>query len=399
MKKNKAKKRIYLDYAATTPIDKRVLSAMHQVASTAWGNASSLHFEGESAKDILEKARTEVAEILHCREEEIYFTAGGTEASNIAVLGVIAKVKTLGALPHVVCSSIEHSAVLEAVKASGAEITLISPDRHGIINPESVKREIKESTVLVCLMRANNEIGTIQPIREVSNVIKNYKKSIGRQSGYPYLFTDACQSVLYEQVSFERLGADIIILDGIKMYGPRGAGILAIKHGVEIAPTIFGGGQEKGLRSGTENVIAALGLAEALKVAAKMREGESKRLTTLRDYCIKKISKEIPDCSLNGHSKKRLPNNVNICFASSELNAKAGFGHTDSEFLVIKLDTLGFAVSAASACNNLKLENSSFVLEALGKKECASSSLRFTFGRETKKSDIDKLVLTLKKIC
>lgn len=385
------KKRIYLDYAAATPIDKKVASIMKKNEVEAWSNVSSLHLEGERAKKILEEARTKIAAILRCRSSEIYFTSGGTEAANIAVLGVLKNKKNA----HLVCSSIEHPAVLQAIKNSGAEVSIVTPDKNGIVNPEAIKKEIKENTVLVCLMHSNNEIGTIQPTREV----KSPKMTMGP---YLYLLVDASQSALYEDVAPERLGADLLILDGIKMYGPRGIGVLFIKHGVEISPTIFGGGQEKGLRSGTENVVAAAGLALALQIAAEKREKESSRLTALRDYTIAKILKEIPGTSLNGDPKKRLPNNINICFASQGASLvdtkEAPWEKIDSEFLVIKLDTLGFAVSAASACNNLNLENSSYVIEALGKKECASASLRITLGRATTKYDLNKLIAALKKI-
>ncbi|HEY4516178.1 MAG TPA: cysteine desulfurase family protein [Candidatus Paceibacterota bacterium] len=381
-------KRIYLDYAAATPIDKGVSSLMKKAEDSLWANPSSLHEEGEKAKDVLEKARKEIAYILHCRSEEVYFTSGGTESANIAIQGILKAHKNA----HVICSSFEHPAVLETVKNSGAEISLIYPDERGIVNPKSIEKEIKENTVLVCLMHANNEIGTIQPVREVSRIIKDFRLRKCVEDDHlhissPYLFVDACQSVLYEDVSIERLGTDILMIDGIKMYGPRGAGVLVIKHGVKIDPIIFGGGQEKGLRPGTENAISALGLSEALKIASSFRESESERLTELRDYAIDKILSQIPGSSINGDQENRLPNNVNICFKN-----------IDSEFLVIKLDTLGFSISAASACNSLKLENSSYVISSIGKPECASSSLRFTFGRETKKSDVGKLVRTLKNI-
>ena len=218
------------------------------------------------------------------------------------------------------------------------------------------------------------------------------------EASFPYLLVDASQSVLYENVSLERLGADLIVLDCIKMYGPRGMGILAIKHGTKISPIVFGGGQEGGLRSGTENVVGAVGLAKALEITVEKREKESSRLTELRNYAISEILKTFPNSSLNGGLENRLPNNINVCFASPEHSTKAGLPKLDSEFLVIKLDTLGFAVSAASACHTLSLENGSYVIESLGKPKCASSSLRITLGRDTKKSDLDKLISALKKI-
>ncbi len=413
-------KRTYLDYAASTPIDKRVSKAMEKVAETAWANPSSLHIEGMAAREILEKSRTEIANILNCRASEVYFTSGGTESANIAISGIIQNAKSrlnldksnqgLTLMSHIITSTIEHPAVLETINSLskwGVEVSYISPNENGIVSAESINKEIKENTVLICLMHANNEIGVIQPVAKVANFIKEYKKNkkLDRREPllpYPYLLTDASQSAAYENIALDRLGADLLILDGIKIYGPRGAGILVIKQGVGISSTIFGGGQEKGMRPGTENVISALGLAEAVKIANKIREKESSRLTQLRDYAITKILKEVPGSSLNGDPERRLPNNINICF-SPQGNA---LGKVDSEFLVIKLDTLGFAVSSASACSNLKTENSSYVLEALGKgpsagsgsSNCASSSLRFTLGRETTKADLDKLIFALKKV-
>jgi cysteine desulfurase len=398
-------RRIYLDYAAATPIDKRVSEVMKKAEKIAWGNAASLHQEGIVARNLLEQSRTEIANILNCRASEVYFTSGGTESANIAVSGIIKNAEERGVVPHVIVSSIEHSAILESIKNQKIEISLISPDEQGIINPESIKREMKENTVLVCLMHANNEIGTLQPVSRVAQIIKEFRKnkSLNKKEpliAYPYLLVDASQSALYENISIDRLGADILIFDGIKIYGPRGAGVLVIKQGIGISPTTFGGGQEKGVRPGTENVVSALGLAEALKIANKMREKESARLTKLRDYAITRITLGIQGSSLNGDPEKRLPNNINICFSGTirEHLSRGATAERDSEFLVIKLDTLGFSVSSASACSNLNLENSSYVLKSLGKPDCAACSLRFTLGRETKKSDLDELVSALKKI-
>jgi cysteine desulfurase len=382
MNKGKAGgKRIFLDFASITPIDQTVSKEIQKSQKKLWANPSSLHKEGEMAKSALEEARIRVARILHCRVNEVFFTSGGTEGLNLAILGVIKSMeKGRVKLPHIITSTIEHPAVLEPIKnlakQKKIEVSFVSPDENGIINPESIKKELKENTVLVVIQHANNEIGTIQPIRKI-------KLAIGTIS----LLVDACQSALHEDVSLERLGADLLVLDGIKIYGPRGAGILAVKHGTKILPTVFGGGQEGGLRSGTQNVSAAVGLAKALEIAADIREKESFRLKKLRDHVIQKILKEIPNSSLNGSLENRLPNNINICLPGQ-----------DSEFLVIKLDTLGFAVSAASACHTLSLENGSYVIENIGKKECGSSSLRITLGRPTSKSDLDKFISVLKKI-
>lgn len=425
-------KRVFLDYASITPVDSKVNAEMQKAQKKFWANPSSLHSEGESAKEALEKARLDIARLLHCRGSEIFFTSGGTESLNLAILGVVMAAKPKSdfempksqksdfgfVLPHIIVSTIEHPAVLEPIKFllknKKVEVSFVNPNEKGIINPESIKKEIKENTVLVIVQHANNEIGAIQPIQKIAEIIRTHKKSQGFPLTAPYLLVDACQSVLYENVSLERLGADILVLDGLKMYGPRGMGILVVKHGIKISPIIFGGGQERGLRSGTENVAGAVGLAKALEIAVQKREKETKKLTSLRDYAISKILKEIPNSSLNGDLENRLPNNINICFglsrgASAEWDFQGSplknfvlkgdpLRNFDSEFLVIKLDTLGFAVSAASACHTLTLENGSYVIEALGKPECASSSLRITLGRSTKKSDLDSLISALKKI-
>jgi len=391
--------RVFLDYAAITPIDKKVAKEVEKAQKSFWANPSSLHLEGELAKEALEGARIKIARILHCKASEVFFTSGGTESLNLAILGICREDPSAttacraGAhlsIPHIICSSIEHSAVLESIKFllknKEIEVSFIYPDRSGRVNPESIKKEIKENTVLVAIQHANNEIGVIQPIRKIKEVIENNKLKIGNSSR-PYLLVDACQSVLYENITLESLGADLLVIDGIKIYGPRGVGILVVKNGVKISPIIFGGGQEGGLRSGTENVIGAVGLAKALEIAVEKRAKESKRLTQLRNYAITKILKIFPEASLNGDLENRLPNNINVCFPG-----------TDSEFLVIKLDTFGFAVSAASACQTLSLENGSYVIESLGRPDCGSSSLRITLGRSTKKSDLDALISALKKI-
>lgn len=396
MDNKKKNKRVYLDYSASTPIDKAVVKVMREAENKFWANPSSIHSEGEMAKESLEEARKDIAQILHCKKEEVYFTSGGTESANIAVFGIIYKAierfqkEQKDFLPHIITSTIEHSAILEPIKKlfkeGKIEVSFVNPNEEGIINPESVAKEIKENTVLVSIMHSNNEIGTIQPIRKISSLVKS-----------SYFLVDASQSAPYEDVSIERLGADILILDGIKIYGPRGVGVLVVKNNVDINPVFYGGNQEGGLRPGTENVIGAIGFAEALKICAESREKESLRIREIRDYAISKILKEIPNSSLNGSLEHRLPNNINICFASPKLSEGGFSNKIDSEFLVIKLDTLGFAVSPASACKSISLTNISYVIEALGKSDCTSSSIRITLGRYTKKSDLDKFVLALKK--
>lgn len=357
-----------------------------------WGNPSSLHEEGEKAKFVLEDARLRVAKILHSKSEEIFFTTGGTESLNISIFGIVKAFRESsqgGVVPHIITSLIEHPAVLNPIKEllnkGEIEASFVAPSQEGIISPESIKRELRPNTLLVAIQHANNEVGTLQPIRKIALVLQEYRAL--QKSSQPFLLVDASQSFLYADSSVERLQADMLVLDGIKMYGPRGAGVLFVRRGVPISPVFFGGGQQNGIRPGTENIGAAAGLAKAMEEAVSLRESETKRLGEMRDYLIQKIQEEIKGAVLNGSQKERLPNNVNFCFP----------GH-DSEFLVIKLDTLGFAVSAASACHALSLENSSYVIESLGREGCGGSSLRFTFGRDTKRGDLDKLLVALKNI-
>ncbi len=389
-KKGSQKTRVFLDYASITPVDSRVGKRVAEVEEKFWANPSSIHSEGESAKNTLEESKRKIASVLHSRSSEVVITSGGTESLNLAILGVVAAFeKDNVGVPHIITSIIEHPAVLEPIKSlvkSGkAEASYVMPNESGLVSAESVEKELRKNTVLVAIQHANNEIGTIQPISKISKLVKSFRDI--NNSNYPYVLADASQSFLYEHVSLERLQADLIVVDGIKVYGPRGSGVLVVRSGTRISSLYKGGGQENGLRSGTENVAGAAGLALALEMGAKVREEESKRLTKIRDYLIKRILEEFSNSSLNGDQKERLPNNANICFSGS-----------DSEFLVIRLDVAGFAVSAASACHALSLENSSYVIDALGKKGCGSSSLRFTFGRQTKKADIDALIVALHKI-
>jgi cysteine desulfurase len=405
------KKIIFLDYASITPIDDRVRGEMQRIEKKFWGNPSSIHSFGEEAKVVLENARVSVAKNIHCKASEIYFTGGGTEALNISIFGVVKAYKNQKNIPHIILSSIEHPALMEPVrslmKEGGVEVSFVNPDANGIIRPESIKRELKENTILVVVQHANNEIGTINPIRKIRAIIddfiKNKKMKLGDKDAnnkitFPYLLVDASQSVLYEDVSIERLGAHILVFDGIKMYGPRGVGVLFIKNEVLIEKVIFGGGQEGGIRPGTQNVPGIHGISVALDIAVKIREKESVRLRKLRDYFVNKIGEEFNGISLNGSLENRLPNNINICLGAPKPLAKAGLAKIDSEFLVIKLDTLGFALSNASTCHNIAMENSSYVIEAIGKKDCSNSSLRITLGRDTKKGDLDSLLKTLKNI-
>lgn len=396
LNKIKFKKRIYLDYASMTPVDPVVIKKMREYEGKNFANPSALYNEALKAKAALNESREKIANILNTQKKSIVFTSGGTEGNNLAILGVF---EALGGRasklkPHIITTAIEHSSILEVcdeIERRGGEVTRLPVSKDGVVSPKAVKEAIKENTVLVSIMYANNEIGTIQAIKEIGKLIKEYRNK--NNISNLYFHTDACQAGLYLNLDVQSLGVDLLTLDGIKIYGPKSTGFLYVRDGVEIRPVLFGGGQENGLRSGTENVLGAVGLACALEIAMNEKEKESERLIDIRDYAIESILKTFPNATLNGSKENRLPNNINICFP-----AYAGRPGLDAEFAVISLDVLGISASYSSSCRNIKEDSSSYVVSALGKKDCGESSLRFTLGRESKKSDIDKLVTALKKI-
>jgi cysteine desulfurase len=375
----KGLKRIYLDNAATTPIDQQVLKVMMPFLTEKYGNPSSLHLEGRQAKNVIEMARSKIAGILGVEKEEIIFTSGGTESDNLAILGIVSANKSKG--QHIIVSSIEHKAVLDAcqkLQKEGFEITYLEVDKKGIVSLEHFKTSLRSDTILVSIMSANNEIGTIQPIKEIAKIINDSKIS------KPVFHTDACQTAGALSLNVKELGVDALTFSASKIYGPKGVGCLYLNKNVSIMPMIVGGGQEKGIRSGTENVTSIVGIAEALVMAEKKILTENKRLTILRDYFLSKILKEITGVTLNGDAKKRLPNNLNISISGVE-----------GESLVLLLDDKGIACSTGSACNSLDLKPS-HVLTAIGvSPELAHSSIRLTLGRHTTKPDLDYVVKSL----
>jgi cysteine desulfurase len=393
-------RRIFLDYASTTPLDKRVLKAMMPYLTSDFGNPSAIYYEGVKAKKVVKECRTTIARLLNIRPEEIIFTATGTEADNLAIRGVVEAWRNLGIgfpsvgnpipkPPHIVTTNIEHPGILEMCKQlekEGIEVTYVPVEENGIVDPQKIKQALKSTTILVTVMFANNEIGTIQPLRDISRVIAEFKKESGQRLHIPYFHTDASQAANYLDLSFQKLGVDMMTLDASKIYGPKGTGLLAVKRQVSLKPIIVGGGQEKGLRSGTENVPGIIGMAKALEIVAATREKESTRLRKLQNEFFNNVIKISPRVFINGDLEKRLPNNINICIEG-----------IDSEFAVIKLDTVGLSVSSASSCINLSEEPYSYVIEALGPrgKQCKGASLRFTLGQATKKKDLD---LTLAQI-
>lgn len=362
-------KRIYLDYASVTPIDRRVEKEMRGI----WANPSSIHEEGIFAKKKLEEAREKIARIAKVKSSEVLFTSGGTESINLCIMGVVKKFDR----PHIITSTTEHSATLKTCeyleKEGLTEVSYVSPGEDGIISPSDVKRNLKENTVLVSIMYVNNEIGTIQPIEKISKVLPDNI----------YFHTDACQAPVYLDIHLNRLGVDMLSIDGSKVYGPRGVGVLFKKKDVKMSPIMFGGGQEGGLRPGTENVAGFVGLAKAMEIASLERESESLRLIKLRDWFFDEIKKTFPESLINGSLEKRIANNVNICFRG-----------VNAEFLVVQLDQRGFSVSFASSCQS----DYSYVVEDVSGKECRSSSLRISFGRDTDKRKLKKFIGVLKDI-
>lgn len=363
-------KRIYMDHAATTPLASEVLEAMIPYFSERYGNPSSLHSFGREARAAVDDARSDVAALLNAEPSEIYFTSGGTESDNLAIKGIARKNKKKGR--HIITSSIEHPAVLEVCKAltrEGFEVTYLPVTREGLVEVGMVEEAVQEDTILISVMHANNEIGTIQPLEE-----------IGRLAGEKeiYFHTDGVQTAGKIPVDVKSLGLDAFSLSGHKLYGPKGAGALYIRKGVRIESIQQGGGHERGMRSGTENVPGIVGLGRAAKIAKENMAEESERMRSLRDRMSGWVLKEIEDSWLNGHPDKRLPSNLNF-----------GFRYIEGESLLLYLDAKGVAASTGSACSSKKLA-ASHVLSAIGLSPVEShGSLRITLGISNTEEDAD----------
>lgn len=385
-------KSFYLDNAATTPVDPRVLKAMSSYFAEQFGNSSSLHHKGNEAMVAVEAARAKIASFLGCTPENIYFTSGATESDNWAVLGLTRAIlrQDSSLKPHIILSAVEHEAVVEPVrrlvKDGLAESTYLKVDKNGLVSPEDLKKSIKVNTVLVSVMLANNEIGLIQPIIKVSQVIAEANSSRKRK----ILFhTDATQAPAYTDCNVKKLGVDLMSLSAHKIYGPKGVGALYVSSGIKLEPLIYGGGQQQGARSGTYNVAGIVGFGKAIEIISDKRERASdiKRIKKLRDYLVKQVLKKIPRSSLNGSLDNRLPNNASFIFPGVE-----------GESVVLMLSQKGICASTGSACSSGSLEPS-HVLLAIGVPiEHAHGSLRLTLGRFTKKSDIDLLLKHLPPI-
>ncbi|HHW90275.1 MAG TPA: cysteine desulfurase [Clostridiales bacterium] len=371
-------KMIYLDNAATTPLDKDVFEAMKPYFCEHYGNPESQHSLGKKAEFAVIRAREQVARALGASDNEIYFTCSATEANNWAFRGVVSLCKK--PKKRIITSAIEHSSIISCVEdlvEQGVEVIQIKPDNFGVISPQSVIEALDPNTILVSIMLANNEIGTIQPIKEICQAVKKYNKDI-------LFHTDAVQAIGALDVNARDLGADMLSISAHKFYGPKGVGALYIKNGVKIQRLIAGGNQERGQRGGTSNVPAIVGLGAAIKKAVQDRQKNSKHIRALRDYFIQKIEENISYAKLNGHRTQRLDGNVNF-----------SFDYVKSQSVLNMLDIKGIAASAGSACTagNFK---PSYVLMAMGvPEELASSSIRFSIGKYNTIEEIDYAIEAL----
>ena len=370
------RKKIYLDYAATTPVDPRVVKAIRPYFSEKFGNTMSLHSFGQEAKEALEESREVIADLMGAKPKEIIFTSSATESNNTALKGIAFANRKKG--NHIIISPIEHDCVIESAKwleSQGFEVTRLKVGKFGLVDPADVKKAIKKDTILVSVMHANNEIGTIEPIEEIGKICR--ERNV-------YFHTDAAQSFGKIPIDVNKMNIDLMTVSSHKTYGPKGAGALFVRGGTKIEPIIHGGGHESGLRSSTVNVPAIVGFAEAARICQREMRREAEKLTKLRDKLIKGVLKKIGGSHLNGHPKKRLPNNANFWFKGVE-----------GESIVMHLDLLGIAVSSGSACSSKSLAPS-HVLLAIGlRPEQAYGSLRLSLGRWTKEKEIDYVLRVL----
>ncbi len=366
-------KRIYLDYAATTPTHPEVIKAMTPYFSESFGNPSSIHSYGQEAKDAVERARSKVATLIGAKIDEIVFTGSGTEADNLAIKGVAWSRQAKG--NHIITSSIEHHAVLETCKfleKQGFSITHLSVDGYGIVDPNDVKEAITKKTILISVMHANNECGTIEPVAEIGKIAREAEI---------YFHTDAVQTVGHIPLDVNKLNVDLLSISAHKLCGPKGVGALYIRKGTKISSFMHGGSQERGRRASTENVPGIVGFGKAVEIAQQEMPEEAQRLTALRDRLIKSILEGIEYTQLNGHPVKRLPNNANV-----------SINYIEGESILLNLDLDGICASTGSACSSEDLAPS-HVLMAMGLPHLqAHSSVRFSLGKWTTEEDINKVL-------
>ncbi len=372
-------KRIYLDNAASTPILPEVLRSMIEANKNNYGNPLSIHEEGRRAKLSLEKARSEIADLISCEKDEIIFTNGGTEANNLAILGIAGEYGEKYKKPKIISSAIEHKSIikpLEYLEKKGFKIEFVGVDKNGKINLNQLKKYIDKQTILVSVMLANNEVGTIQPMKEISKIISKT---------HAMLHTDAANH--YLDFNVKNLGIDLMTINGGKLGGPKGTGLLYVKKGIKISPIIFGAKQERGMRAGTENLPGIIGLSKAIEINQKRLAGNVKKLREIRDYTIKNVLRAIPYSILTGDPKNRLPQIASFIIPG-----------TEGESLVLMLDRRGVSVSTGSACNSLSLKPSAVLLAMGFSQEIIHGSLRVSLGEDITKKQIDYFVSELRKI-
>lgn len=372
-------RKVYFDHSATTPVDPQVVEAMIPFFSEKFGNPSSIHSFGRETKVALEEAREKVSAFCNVRPADIYFTSGGTESDNMAIKGVAYEFKKKGR--HIITSQIEHHAVLhccEYLEKDGFEVTYVRPDKYGMIHPEAVAEAIRKDTILISIMHANNEVGTINDIDKIG--------ALARERGVLF-HTDAVQTFGKLPIDLELLPVDLLSVSGHKIYGPKGVGVLYIRKGVRLAPLSHGGGHERGRRPGTENIPGIIGLAKAVELRQQRMNQENEALKKLRDGFYEKLTQAIPRLHLNGHPNQRLAGHLNVSFEGIE-----------GEALLLSLDLKGVAASSGSACTSGSLDPS-HVLAAMGMKpELARASIRFTLGRENTEEDVDYVAGILPEI-
>lgn len=372
-------KNVYMDYSATTPVKKEVLDAMLPYFSEHFGNPSSLYSIAQESKEALEKARGQVASLIGAKANEVFFTAGGSEADNWALEGVADALKDKG--NHIITTKIEHHAILhtaEYLEKHGIDVTYLDVDAEGGVNPEDVEKAITDKTVLISIMMVNNEVGTIEPIKEIAEIAHNHGI---------LLHTDAVQALGNVPIDVDNMGIDLMSMSGHKIYGPKGVGALYIRKGTKISNFIHGGAQEMKKRAGTENLAGIVGFGKAAELAKENLESHINRVSELRDYFISEVTSKIPDTIVNGSMEHRHPGNANISFE-----------YIEGESMLILLDMNGISVSTGSACSSKSL-TPSHVLSAMGiPVERIHGTLRFTIGDPTTKEDIDYVIEKLVEI-
>lgn len=395
--------RVYLDHAAATPVAQDVLRAMEPYWSLCAGNPSALYAEGVAAQKAVADARARIATLLRVHSDEVIFTSSATESANLALLGAVAawRVAHPDRTPHIIISAIEHAAVIETaetLRGEGVRVDILPCNAEGVVSPEMLIPLLSLDTVIVSIMLANNEIGTIQPVAQYAKAIRRWKKDVRQvtrdmrvhdDDRYPLLHSDATQAMNYLPVEIPLLGVDMLTWNAAKIYGPKGIGALFVARGTPLTPLIVGGGHERGMRAGTENVPGIVGFAAALAQAVELRDPETERLRAVRDEFLRELSARFPDMIVNGTTRERLPNNINVSFPD-----------IDHEFLVLALDARGFAVSAKSACGEQELDVS-HVLVALRDAEHSDaprSGLRITLGRGSDRHIIAPFVRVLAEI-